>query len=44
MRDISNSLKLYKAEILKTLEIEQPHFAANVETRISVLAVTDLTF
>jgi len=37
MRDISNNLKLYKAEILKTLEIEQPHFAANVETGLKPL-------
>ena len=32
VRDLTNNLKLYKAEILKTLEVEQPHFAANVET------------
>ena len=31
-RDISNNLKLYRADILKQIEIEQPHFAANVET------------
>jgi len=37
MRDISNNLKLYKADILKTLEIEQPHFAANVETGLKPL-------
>jgi hypothetical protein len=37
MRDISNNLKLYKAEILKNLEIEQPHFAANVETGLKPL-------
>lgn len=37
MRDISNNLKLYKAEILKSLEIEQPHFAANVETGLKPL-------
>jgi dolichol-phosphate mannosyltransferase len=37
MRDISNNLKLYKAEILKTLEIQQPHFAANVETGLKPL-------
>jgi dolichol-phosphate mannosyltransferase len=36
-RDISNNLKLYRAEILKTLEIEQPHFAANVETGLKPL-------
>jgi SAM-dependent methyltransferase len=32
VRDISNNLKLYRAEILKGLEIEEDHFAANVET------------
>jgi dolichol-phosphate mannosyltransferase len=32
VRDISNNLKLYRAEILKNLEIEEDHFAANVET------------
>ncbi|MBZ5719580.1 MAG: glycosyltransferase [Acidobacteriia bacterium] len=32
IRDISNNLKLYRAEILKNLEITQNHFAANVET------------
>lgn len=32
VRDISNNLKLYRAEILKGIEIEQDHFAANVET------------
>jgi glycosyltransferase involved in cell wall biosynthesis len=32
LRDISNNLKLYRAEILKNLEIEEPHFAANAET------------
>src|SRR5580700_4162852 len=32
IRDISNNLKLYRAEILKNLNIEQNHFAANVET------------
>jgi hypothetical protein len=32
MRDISNNLKLYRAEILKGLEIEEDHFAANSET------------
>lgn len=31
-RDISNNLKLYRAEILKEMEVEEPHFAANVET------------
>jgi dolichol-phosphate mannosyltransferase len=32
VRDISNNLKLYRAEILNGLEIEQDHFAANLET------------
>jgi glycosyltransferase involved in cell wall biosynthesis len=31
-RDISNNLKLYRADILKEMEVEEPHFAANVET------------
>jgi dolichol-phosphate mannosyltransferase len=34
VRDISNNLKVYRSEILKTLPIEQDHFAANVETGI----------
>jgi hypothetical protein len=37
MRDISNNLKLYRSEILKSLDIEQPHFAANVETGLKPL-------
>jgi 2-polyprenyl-3-methyl-5-hydroxy-6-metoxy-1,4-benzoquinol methylase/glycosyltransferase involved in cell wall biosynthesis len=37
MRDISNNLKLYKSEILKTIGIDQPHFAANVETGLKPL-------
>lgn len=32
VRDISNNLKLYRAEILKGLEINEDHFAANLET------------
>ncbi len=32
VRDISNNLKLYRADILKNLNIEQDGFAANVET------------
>ncbi|MBK9313242.1 MAG: glycosyltransferase [Acidobacteria bacterium] len=32
MHDISNNLKLYRAEILKGLEITEDHFAANLET------------
>ena len=37
VRDISNNLKLYRAEILKNLDIEQNHFAANVETGLKPL-------
>jgi dolichol-phosphate mannosyltransferase len=37
VRDVSNNLKLYRAEILKTLDIEEPHFAANVETGLKPL-------
>jgi len=37
VRDISNNLKLYKSEILKNLQIEQDHFAANVETGLKPL-------
>jgi glycosyltransferase involved in cell wall biosynthesis len=37
VRDISNNLKIYRADILKTLVIEQPHFAANVETGMKPL-------
>jgi dolichol-phosphate mannosyltransferase len=32
VRDLSNNLKLYRAEILKGLEINEDHFAANIET------------
>lgn len=31
-RDITNNLKLYRADILKQLPIESPHFSANLET------------
>jgi len=37
IRDISNNLKLYRAKILKNLEVEQPGFAANVETGLKPL-------
>ena len=37
MRDISNNLKIYRAAILKNLDIQQPHFAANVETGLKPL-------
>jgi dolichol-phosphate mannosyltransferase len=32
VRDISNNLKLLRADILKNMSIEEDHFAANVET------------
>jgi hypothetical protein len=37
VRDLSNNLKLFRAEILKQIEIEQPHFAANAETGLKPL-------
>jgi ubiquinone/menaquinone biosynthesis C-methylase UbiE len=37
VRDVSNNLKLYRSEILKDLEIEEPHFAANMETGLKPL-------
>jgi dolichol-phosphate mannosyltransferase len=37
MHDISNNLKLYRADIFKTMDIEQPHFAANAETGLKPL-------
>lgn len=37
VRDLSNNLKLYRAEILKSLEIVEPHFAANAETGLKPL-------
>jgi dolichol-phosphate mannosyltransferase len=37
MRDVSNNLKLFKAPILKQLELEEPGFAANVETGLKPL-------
>jgi hypothetical protein len=30
--DVSNNLKLYRADILKNLKLRQDHFAANAET------------
>jgi len=43
IRDISNNLKLYRAEVLKNLDIEQNHFAANVETGLKpILAGYDV--
>jgi SAM-dependent methyltransferase len=32
VRDVSNNLKLFRSEILKSIVLEEPHFAANVET------------
>ena len=37
VRDISNNLKLFRADILKSLEISQPGFAANAETGLKPL-------
>jgi glycosyltransferase involved in cell wall biosynthesis/ubiquinone/menaquinone biosynthesis C-methylase UbiE len=37
VRDITNNLKLYRAEILQNLEIESPHFSANLETGLKPL-------
>jgi glycosyltransferase involved in cell wall biosynthesis len=37
VRDVSNNLKLYRADILKNLKIEEPHFAANIETGLKPL-------
>ena len=37
VRDVSNNLKLFRADILKNLNIEQPHFAANAETGLKPL-------
>jgi dolichol-phosphate mannosyltransferase len=37
VRDLSNNLKLYRTDILKTLDIEEPHFAANMETGLKPL-------
>lgn len=37
VRDVSNNLKLYRAEVLKNLDIEENHFAANVETGLKPL-------
>lgn len=36
-RDISNNLKLYRSDILKTLKISSPHFSANLETGLRPL-------
>lgn len=37
VRDVSNNLKLYRAEILKNLDLEEDDFAANVETGLKPL-------
>jgi dolichol-phosphate mannosyltransferase len=37
MRDVSNNLKIYRADILKSMSIDQPHFAANAETGLKPL-------
>jgi dolichol-phosphate mannosyltransferase len=37
VRDVSNNLKLFRAEILKNLDIEEPDFAANAETGLKPL-------
>jgi SAM-dependent methyltransferase len=43
VRDISNNLKLYRSEILKGLDIVEPHFAANAETGLKpILAGYDI--
>ncbi len=43
VRDISNNLKIYRADILRNLRIEQDHFAANVETGLKpILAGYDV--
>ncbi len=36
-RDVSNNLKLFRTDILKSMDIEQPHFAANAETGLKPL-------
>jgi glycosyltransferase involved in cell wall biosynthesis len=36
-RDTSNNLKLYRSEVLKSIKIEEDHFAANVETGLKPL-------
>jgi glycosyltransferase involved in cell wall biosynthesis len=37
VRDISNNLKLYRADIIKRLDLRENHFAANVETGLKPL-------
>ncbi len=43
VRDVSNNLKLFRADILKDIHVEQPHFAANAETGLKpILAGYDI--
>ncbi len=43
VHDMSNNLKILRAEILKNMQIEQPHFAANAETGLKpILAGYDI--
>ena len=35
--DISNNLKLYRSEVLKAIQIDKDHFAANAETGLKPL-------
>jgi dolichol-phosphate mannosyltransferase len=43
IRDISNNLKLIRADVLKGITIEENHFAANVETGLKpILAGYDI--
>ena len=37
--DVSNNLKLFRADILKDLDIRQDHFAANVETGLKPIVL-----
>jgi dolichol-phosphate mannosyltransferase len=37
VRDITNNLKLYRADILKNLDIQSTHFSANLETGLKPL-------
>jgi glycosyltransferase involved in cell wall biosynthesis len=37
VRDVSNNLKLFRAEVLKDLRLDADHFAANVETGLKPL-------
>ena len=36
-RDLTNNLKLYKSEVFRSIDIEQPHFAANAETGLKAV-------